>query len=272
MCLKIQSVHQHWMSNPVITARDLHWLLGMVVFMATLVHHGRLRLRPIQWWVDTAWWQRTGNWTDKITIPQWVLQEVACWASPAVLQGLPLAIQETEVTLCTDASNSGSGAQLGSRLIQGQWSASLRSSHKHKQAVINAVRASCLIWGPEWFTWCATMQSQLHTSRTRGALDPTLSCSWRYAWSGVIARPSGWCQSIYQECATSRPAADRLCYLRQRTSSLSYHIRTPGQIGRMQCPLPGTTGGASCMCSYLSSWSPRCCSRSTSLTEYKWYW
>ena len=130
------------MSNPIITACDLHRLLGMVVFIATLVRHGRLRLRPIQWWATTAWCQRTENLTDKITVPQWVLQEVAWWASPAVLQGLPFATQETEVMLFTDASNSGWGAQLGSRSIQGQWSASLRSSHINfleMQAVINAV-------------------------------------------------------------------------------------------------------------------------------------
>ena len=101
MYLKIQ----HWMSNPIITARDLRRLLGMVVFMATLVCHGRLRVWPVQWWAATAWCQRTGNWTDKITVPQWALQKVAWWASPAVLQGLPLATQETEVTLFTDASN-----------------------------------------------------------------------------------------------------------------------------------------------------------------------
>ena len=101
MYLKIQ----HWMSNPIITARDLRRLLGMVVFMATLVRHGRLRVWPVQWWAATAWCQRTGNWTDKITVPQWALQKVAWWASPAVLQGLPLATQETEVTLFTDASN-----------------------------------------------------------------------------------------------------------------------------------------------------------------------
>ena len=34
--------------NPVITTRDLHRLLDMVVFMATLVPRGRLRLRPVQ--------------------------------------------------------------------------------------------------------------------------------------------------------------------------------------------------------------------------------
>ena len=143
MRLKVQSVHQRWMANPNITARDLHRLLGMLVFMASLVRRGRLRLRPVQWWAATAWCQGTGNWSDQIQVPQWVLSEVAWWSSPAVLQGLPLVTKETEVTLFTDASSSGWGAQLGSRSTQGQWSASQRSCHINvleMQAVIYAVR------------------------------------------------------------------------------------------------------------------------------------
>ena len=92
-------------------------MLGMVVFMATLVPRGRLPLHPVQWWAITAWCQRTGNWSDKITVPQWVLSEMAWWSSLAVLQGLPLASRETEVTLFTDASSSGWGAQLGSHVL-----------------------------------------------------------------------------------------------------------------------------------------------------------
>ena len=124
MRLKVQVVHQHWMTNLNITARDPHRLLGMLVFMASLVQWGTLRLRPVQWWAATSWCQRTGNWSDRITVPQWVLSEVAWWASPAVLQGLPLATKETEVTPFMDASSSGWG---GSRSTQGQWSASQRS-------------------------------------------------------------------------------------------------------------------------------------------------
>ena len=143
MRIKVQSVLQHWMANPNITARDLHRLLGMLVFMASLVRRGRLRLRPVQWWAATAWCQRTGNWSDRFQVPQWVLSEVAWWSSPAVLQGLPLAARETEVTLFTDASSSGWGAQLGSHSTQGQWSASQRLCHINvleMQAVIYAVR------------------------------------------------------------------------------------------------------------------------------------
>ena len=127
MRLKVQSVHQHWMTDPNITARDLHRLLGMLVVMASLVQRGWIRFRSVQWWATTAWCQRAGNWSDRIQVPQSVLSEMAWWSSPAVLQGLPLVTKETEVTLYTDASSSGWGAQLGSRSTQGQWSASQRS-------------------------------------------------------------------------------------------------------------------------------------------------
>ena len=141
MRLKVQSVHQHWMTNPNITARDLHRLLGVLVFMASLVQRGRLCLRPVQWWAATAWCQRTGSWTDRITVPQWVLSEVAWWASPAVLQGLSLTTKRRK--WLSSWMHLGWGAQLGSRSTQGQWSASQRSWHINvleMQAVINAVR------------------------------------------------------------------------------------------------------------------------------------
>ena len=125
---------------------------------------------------------------------EYYYNEVAWWASPAVLQGLPLATRETEVTLFMDASSLGWGAQLGSHLSQGLWLASQRSWHINvleMQAAINAVRAFLPHLRSRWCAWCVTMQWQWFTSRTRGggALDPTLSCSWRYAcWSGAIAR------------------------------------------------------------------------------------
>ena len=52
MRVKIQNTLDHWRSHPLISARDLHRLLGMLTFMATLVPRGRLRLRPIQWWAS----------------------------------------------------------------------------------------------------------------------------------------------------------------------------------------------------------------------------
>ena len=143
MRLKVQSVHQHWMTNPIITARDLHRLLGMVVFMASLVPRGKTPSSSgYGGGAPPQLGARTWNWSDRITVAQWVLSEVAWWASPPVLQGLPLATREMEVTLFTDASSAGWGAQLGSRSTQGRWSASQRSWHINileMQTVINAV-------------------------------------------------------------------------------------------------------------------------------------
>ena len=52
MRVKVQTVLHHWRCCPMVTARDLHRMLGMLTYMATLVPRGWLRLRPIQWWAS----------------------------------------------------------------------------------------------------------------------------------------------------------------------------------------------------------------------------
>ena len=129
MRVKIQNTLDHWRSHPLISARELHRLLGMLTFMATLVPRGRLRLCPIQWWASEVWCQETGSWSDRISVTPTILHQVAWWASPAVLQGVSLSALETEITLFTDASSHGWGAQLGSRTLQGTWSPRQASQH-----------------------------------------------------------------------------------------------------------------------------------------------
>ena len=308
MRVKVQSVHQHWMANRNITARDLHRLLGMLVFMASLVRRGRLRLRPVQWWAATAWCQRTGNWSDRIQVPQWVLSEVAWWSSPAVLQGLPLATKETEVTLFTDASSSGWEAQLGSRSTQGQWSASQRLCHINvleMQAVIYAVRdflphlryrvvrlmcdnAVTVVYiknegGTRSHTlmqmtirllkWCDSKAITLvpvHLPGVRNIQADSLSRV------GQTRQRSGrWPWRVYNPCLPSGANHRSIFFRHSPTddSSSSYrHIRTPGRSGQMPCPCPGTRRGAFCTPSRRSRWSLKFCRRSLNHQECRWYW
>ena len=193
------------MTNLNITASDLHRLLGMLVFMVSLVQRVRLRLRPVQWWAATAWCQKTGSWSDRIQVPQWVLSEVAWWASPAVLlQGLPLVTKETEVTLFTDASSSGWGAQLGSRSTRGQWSSSQRSWHINAlemQAVIYAVRDFL----PHLRSWvvclmCDNAVTVAYIKNEGGTRSHTLM-QMTIRLAQVVRH---WCSSICQECTTFR--------------------------------------------------------------------
>ena len=140
---KVQSIHQHWITDPNITARDLPRFLSVLVFMALLVRRRRLCSSP-----GSSVGHHSMVPEDRELVrpdPSSSVGSVrgAWWASPAVLQGLPLVTKEREVTLFTDASSSGWGAQLGSRLTWGQWSASQRSWHFNAlemQAVINTVR------------------------------------------------------------------------------------------------------------------------------------
>ena len=143
------------------------------------------------------------------------------------------------------------------------------------------------------------------TSRTRGARDRTLWCSWPYdCWSGATTRRLRWFPSICQECTTSRRipcpesarhwprsrqwpwsiydpclpsgASRRSTCLRHSPtddSSSSYrHIQTPGQSGQMPCPCLGTTGGASCTRSRHWRWSLKYCRRSLSHQKSGWFW
>ena len=127
MRCKVQSIHQYWITDPNITGRDLHRFLGVLVFMASLVRRRRLRSSP-----GSSVGRHGMVPEDRELVrpdPSSSVGSVrgAWWASPAVLQGLPLVAKEREVTLFTDASSSGWGAQLGSRSTWGQWSASQRS-------------------------------------------------------------------------------------------------------------------------------------------------
>ena len=143
MRLKVSNTLDHWRTRTTVTARDLHRLLGILSFMATLVPRGRLRLRPIQWWAKEAWCQEQGQWSDSVLITPTILNQVAWWASPAIWGGCPLSVRETELTLFTDASCQGWGAQLGDRSLRGSWTTPQRRQHINvleMEALLCAVR------------------------------------------------------------------------------------------------------------------------------------
>ena len=302
MHLKVQSVHQNWMTNPNITACDLHRLLGVLVFMASLAQQGRLRLCPVKWWATSAWCQRTRSWDNWITVPLWVLSEVAWWASPAVLQDIFLATKETEVTFFTDASSSGWGTQLGSSSTQGQWSASQRSWHINileMQAVIYDVRDFLphLRWFHlEWFRlMCDNAVTMAYIKNEGGTRSYTLMqmtmrlLNWcdRKAITLVPVHLPGvhniqmdslsWVgQTLNAECTMAmeclRPAFAK--WSKPQVDLFASFTNKPliKPSGQMPCRCPGTTGGASCMRCRHSRWSLKFCRRSLSHQASGWFW
>ena len=86
MQVKIQNTLDNWRSNPSITARNVHGILGLLTFMATLVPWGQMHLHRIKWWATEAWCQEVGFWSNQITVTPTIPHQVAQWASPAIFQ------------------------------------------------------------------------------------------------------------------------------------------------------------------------------------------
>ena len=73
-----------------------------------------------------------------------VLRLLSWWASPAVLQGVPLGIPLTDMTLFTNASSMGWGASLGHHRRFGYWTRGQSSQHINvleMEVVLAALRA-----------------------------------------------------------------------------------------------------------------------------------
>ena len=90
MRLKVQSVHQYWMTNWNITARDFHRLLGMLVFMGFA---GPARTAPSSFGPIVGRHSMVPEDRELVrpdSSSTVGLSEMAWWSSPAVLQGLPL--------------------------------------------------------------------------------------------------------------------------------------------------------------------------------------
>ena len=148
MWTKVQAILDHWRFVTAVSALDIHRILDTIQYMASLVPWGQLHFWPIKWWSIGAWDQTSE--AQHIHVPDWVIHQLAWWASPAVCQGLSLRVRDTDVTLFTDASLHEWGVQLGDHSISGRWSPAQQENH-----IKNWVWGSylCCQGIPEWVTW-----------------------------------------------------------------------------------------------------------------------
>ena len=164
---------------------------------------------------------------------------------------------------------------------------------------------SYLVWGPEWWDWCATTHWRWRTSRTRGheiahfdADDHTTAQVLRQQGEYVGSHPSarsaqhpggfpvqsrpdtdhgvddGHGESPTRVCQVGR-ATDRLvCDIRQQTTRQVRIAVSGPQGGVDSCHVHalGLWEGPSCMRSRHSRWSRKYCRRSLSHQERRWFW
>jgi hypothetical protein len=123
--LKLSTLAMQILETDVTTPRILHSLLGMMSSMLDLVPNSSLRYRPLQAAVAALWNQELDDWDLRIPLPTSVKTLIRPWTKePWLHSSVPIRPPPPDVTLCTDASNTGWGAHLlpGMNFVSGHWS------------------------------------------------------------------------------------------------------------------------------------------------------
>ena len=109
-------------------ARSWQSLLGHLSSLEKLVPGARLRMRPLQFFLNKTW-NRISQQTW-IPIPQDLKSELIWWAEQGrIEQGLSLQKKNPSHKLFSDASREGWGATIGGHHLSGKWSPSEKKLH-----------------------------------------------------------------------------------------------------------------------------------------------
>ncbi|KAG6937400.1 ORF 3, partial [Chelydra serpentina] len=130
-------------SFPTSTARCCLSLLGHMASCTFVTAHARLRLRPLQAWLSSAYRPRRDSLDLILTVPAQVLASLNWWLDPRkVLAGVPFHPPQPSLALTMDASSLGWGAHLQNLQTQGLWSEQELTLHINVRE-LRAVRLAC---------------------------------------------------------------------------------------------------------------------------------
>mgnify|MGYP003692492213 CR=1 FL=1 len=116
------------------TARDFLQWLGIVASCIDLIPNARLYMRPIQLHLLSFWKPSFLDLEKIIPITQHLIQHLQWWLhSVNISRGRSLQLEETGVTITTDASFTGYGGHLNNQIVQGKW------DKRHKYHHINCI-------------------------------------------------------------------------------------------------------------------------------------
>ena len=105
----LTSVLSRLSASTVISAHKVTSINSRISYYAPFIHHGRLQLRFLQFWMKTRWSQHSQPWDSQIQLDAEYLSHQRWFNRPAKLQ-VPLHAPEPSLFFFTDASLTGWGA------------------------------------------------------------------------------------------------------------------------------------------------------------------
>ena len=120
-----------FLAKTSVSARQFSHLLGLLNPIGDVVQLGRIRIRPLQFYLREHWTPSSQDWEAYIPILEVLSPHLSWWLQMEnVMTGFPLTSPVPSLTLFTDASLLGWGAYLEGQTVSGMWSSTLQISHQ----------------------------------------------------------------------------------------------------------------------------------------------
>ena len=133
----LTSVLSRLSTSTVTPARKISSITSRISHFAPFIHHGRLHLRLLQFWIKRHWSQHKQSWDTQIQLDWEFLTQFYWFNRREVLQGVPLHLPEPNLFFFTDASLTGWGASWQNHHLSGQM------LHPESSQHINWLELSC---------------------------------------------------------------------------------------------------------------------------------
>ena len=98
------------LSTSTMSARKITSINSRISHFAPFIHHGRLQLCFLPFWIKQHWSQHAQPWDSQIQLNKEYISHLHWFYRPEVLQGLPLHTPEPNLFFFTDASLTGWGS------------------------------------------------------------------------------------------------------------------------------------------------------------------
>ena len=181
----LTSVLSRLSASTVMSERMTFSITGRIFHFAPFIHHGRLHLRFLQFWIKRHWLQHTQSWDTQIQLDAEFLTHLWWFNRWEVLQGVPLHPPEPTLFFFTDVSLRGWGASWQTRHLS-----RLRSHPESSQHInwleLETIQLAVLQWGPQWHNQTDRVYCNNSTAvayiRKHGGTHPTsrLTKRWNY--------------------------------------------------------------------------------------------
>ena len=214
----LTSILSRLSTSTVMPAWKISSITSRISHFAPFIHHGRLHLRFLQFWIKSHWSQHKQSWDTPVQLDAEFLTQLCWFKRREVLKGVHLHLPEPNLFFFTDASLTGWEASWQNRHLSGQWSHPESPQHIN-WLELKAIRLANLQWGPQWHNqnvhvYCANSTAVAYIRKQGG----THSISLFNKTLELFPSPGPVCDSSHSNPSSRSQECDSRCIVSNEQS------------------------------------------------------